>query len=746
MHRLIGNCLEASCACLIALACLAVSPAARAGELAPQHLAHRPKVCLVLGGGGARGAAHVGVLRVLQQLHVPIDCIVGTSMGAIVGGLYASGMPVSQLEADLKNPLIQAAMADKVQRQNVEYRQKQEDSRYSFTTEFGIRDGKLVVPQGFVTSHNARRILSALTLRTQPATDFDKLPIPFRAVATDIGTGQPVVLDHGDLAEAIRASMSVPGLYSPVHYQGHYLVDGGLTDNMPIDVARQMGADVVIAVNVATPLVKREQLRSVVDISVQVLNLLTNQNVNAALKTLKPQDVLVTPDLGGIAATDFNKMGEAIERGERAAEAVVGKLETLAVAPDVYAAWQQRQNRMTTEQTRIAFVDIRGNRRVSRERVLSRLGLRPGDTLDFETVQAGLERIYQLGEFERVEVAFAQRTSSTGLLIQLTEKPWHPNYVRFGLNIADDLEGGGLYNLRMGYVRPDINTLGGEWKNEIQIGRVRRIFSEFYQPLPFSQKYFIAPQIEYHNDLFDLYTGERRYAQYGARTIRTTLDFGRTVGVSGEVRLGLERGRNDSEVRIGDPTLPRYHADYGAVHARFAWDGLDNPNFPSHGFFMNLDGLAARHMFGGEVSYDRAQLSAGVAGSAGANTFVISGAAGTSFATALPLYRQFALGGFLSLPGLRQNQLRGDRYLAVHGIYYNRVANLPAVLGRGVYIGGTLDAGNTWGVGTRLELGDLRYGGSLFVGADTALGPFYVAVGASQGGQEAVYLFLGRPF
>lgn len=745
MHRLESKRRAILCAGVVTVSLLALSPA-HASEKAAKSLPHRPKVCLVLGGGGARGAAHVGVLRVLQHLHVPVDCIVGTSMGAIVGGLYASGMPVSQLEADLRNPLIQAAMADKVQRRNVEYRQKQDDSRYTITAEFGIGDGKLVVPQGFVTSHNARRILSALTLRTKPASDFDKLPIPFRAVATDIGTGESVVLDHGDLAEAIRASMSVPGLYSPVHYQGHYLVDGGLTDNVPIDVARKMGADIVIAVNVATPLVKREQLRSVVDISVQVLNLLTGQNVDASLKHLQPQDVFIKPDLHGIAAADFNKMGEAIERGEQAAEAVAGKLKALAVAPDVYAAWQQRQSRMNMAEPRIAFVDIRGNTRVSRERVLSRLGLRAGDKLDFNTVQAGLERIYQLGEFERAEVAFAQRDGKTGLLIQLTEKPWHPNYVRFGLNIADDLEGEGTYNLRVGFLRPDVNSLGGEWKNELQIGRVRRVYSEFYQPMPFSQKYFIAPQVEYHNDLFDLFTGERRYAQYSARTIRTTLDFGRTIGVSGEVRLGLERGRNDSEVRIGDPALPRYQADYGGIHARMAYDGLDNPNFPAHGFFVNFDGLAARHMFGGNVIYDKAEVTAGMAGTAGDNTFVISGAAGTSFATALPLYRQFALGGFLSLPGLRQNQLRGDRYLALHGIYYNRIANLPTVLGRGVYIGGTLDAGNTWGVGTRLKLGDLRYGGSLFVGADTALGPFYVAIGASQGGQEAIYLFLGRPF
>ena len=269
--------------------------AALAGLWAPCNAVHaqsaavaelkRPRICLVLSGGGARGAAHNGVLKVLEEMHVPIDCIAGTSMGSIVGAAYASGTPLDEMEATIASMSTRQLFKELPPREERAVRLKKDDATLLAPAEVGLGDGQLLLPHGLVSGVQLETVLRGLS-KVRGFHEFDKLPIPFRAVATDLVTGKAVVLSQGDLAGAMRASMSVPAAIDPVRLEDRVLVDGGLTNNLPVDVARAMGADIVIAVNLGTPLLRPESLGSILGVTSQMVNILTEQNVRASLASM----------------------------------------------------------------------------------------------------------------------------------------------------------------------------------------------------------------------------------------------------------------------------------------------------------------------------------------------------------------------------------------------------------------------------------------------------------------------------
>ncbi|HET7570498.1 MAG TPA: patatin-like phospholipase family protein [Gammaproteobacteria bacterium] len=726
--------------------CLFASLWFAAGGAAAATAGKRPKVCLVLSGGGARGAAHVGVLEVLEQLHIPVDCIVGTSMGAIIGGLYASGMPPKFLDHVLSDRQVQAAMADNRPRELLAYRTKERQANYLFSLEFGYENGHFYFPRGLVRGHSARELLNSLTLWTRPAHDFDKLPIPFRAVATDIETGRMVVLDHGDLAEVMRASMAVPGFYSPVLLQGHLLVDGGLVRNLPVGVAKKMGADIIIAVDVSTPLASADTLNNVLGLTVQVVNLLTRENVTASIAKLGPRDVIIQPNLDDIGAVDFDRMTQAINAGRVAAERVSKALKPLSVSKSAWQAYLKHQRHMVPLPGKIDFIRIEGNKIVPTALIHSQIRTRVGKPFRLGVLKRDVRRLYELGEFERVDSRIVRHGGRVGIVFRVKEKGWKPDYFEFGMNIIDDFEGDSFYNLRFGFRKPGINRLGGEWDSELQVGRTRRAFTGLYQPLAYGSPYFVEPSAEYQNHTFYTFRGSTRNAEFSTRMFRLSVDGGRELGDVGQVRIGVTAGKIDVTPHVGGDGLPEAHRDFVGYEFNLGLDTLDNYNFPSAGFYLNLHGFTPRPGLGGDLSYDKVILTAGKAFHFGANNFLINTTMATSFGTQIPFYNQFTLGGFLSLSGLRQDELRGNQAFAARVIYYNRVSHLPGVLGGGIYIGGSLEAGNVWQDQGHSYFSGLRYGASLFLGADTAIGALYLGAGLSQHNQAAFYLYLGRPF
>lgn len=709
----------------------------------PDH----PRICLALGGGGARGAALVGVLEALETLRIPVDCIAGTSMGAIIGGLYAAGLSAQQLQAILLRPDVQATMSNEQSPDLLGYQQKQDRLNYLLQLEIGYENGHFFFPEGFISSNGPARLLNVLTLTMEPSTDFNKLPIPFRAVATDVDTGHKVVLDHGNLGNALRASMSVPGFYKPVRYEHRMLVDGGLVDNLPVDVAREMGGTIIIAVNVSTPLSNPKDVDNVIGISLQVIKILANQNVDQALARLTRHDVLIQPDLGDITATDFNHARRAIRIGKATALKVLAPLHALQLSPRAYLAYKQRHRYVRKVLTTVDFIEIRGNRRIPTRVIRNHLITKVGEHWNAGRIDHDLEDIYQLGYFSSVSASIAHEGNRTGLVISVSEKPWSPNYLRFGLSINDDFEGDSQYGLLFGWTRAEINQLGAEWRNKFEIGNTRRAYTEFYQPIDNSGRFFVAPQAEYTNTLSNIYAGENLIAEYGTRVIRGGIDFGIEFGNNAELRIGPSYGRVVSQPHVGNPDLPIYRNTLGGIRLQFGLDTLQgDTGFPASGSYVKLNGFFARGGLGSDISFDKAELIMLRAFGNRSHSIVLTADVGSSFGTAIPFYDEFTLGGFLSLSGLRQQQLRGQQVFSAHAIYLKRVGSLPSILGSGLYVGASLEGGNVWDSTSHINLSGLQYGSAVFVGADTVLGPLYFGTGFSQSGHQSFYLAIGLPF
>ena len=713
---------------------------------APEAPQHRPKIGLALGGGGARGLAHIGVLKVLEELRVPIDYIAGTSSGAIVGGMYAAGLSPEQIENRIVGIDWDDMLSDRLARRDLSYRRKQNDRNYLFPVELGMRGLRPIFPRGLIAGQKVGFFLRSATLRAAGVNNFDRLAVPFRAVATDIETGAAVVLSSGDLAEAMQASMAIPGIFSPMEIGGHLLVDGGMSSNVPVDVVRAMGADIIIAVNISAPLLNRKQLESIVDISDQTLSLLSLKSNQQQLVQLHGNDILITPELAAIGTMAFERGAEAVTAGVNAAQAQELLLNNVSAPPKEYTKYLRRQRTKLATLARVDFINIDKPARVSEEIITRRLATTAGKPLDIDILRGDLTRIYDLGDFERVDFRVVQSATGEGLQIDAQEKSWGPNYLRFGLNLVDDFEGDSRFNILVNYTRTWVNPLGGEWKNEVSIGRTRKVFTEFYQPLDPFGVWFIAPRAQYNQDTRDVYDGNDRVSQYATKTSEIGFDTGLQIGKHGEIRFGLLRDWVQAAPRVGATGLPQYNIRQGAYTTSIAYDRVDDVNFPRNGTLIRSRLFMARKELGADTAYDKLDINWLMAFTYNTHTMFASAELGTNLNNQLPFYDTFTLGGFQHLSGYHTAQLSGQYLAYGRLVYYERVSQLPKAAGGGVYFGASVEAGNVWDSREAIGPNDLRKSISLFASADTSIGPLYFAYGLSDGGNSMFYLFLGRTF
>ena len=738
-----------SIAVAAALACASMCASMGAGgsafAQAPPDGA-RPKVCLVLSGGGARGAAHVGVLKVLEELRVPVDCITGTSMGSIVGAAYASGIPIDAMEATLGSMSTRLLFKDLPPREERAMRLKRDDMTNLAPLEIGLQDGKLVLPKGLVSGVQLESVLRGLA-KVRGFHRFDDLPIPFRAVATDLVTGKPVVLSQGELAGAMRASMSVPGAIEPVRVDGRLLVDGGLTDNLPVDVARAMGADIVIAVNLGTPLLKAEALTSVLGVTDQMVNILTEQNVQASLASLKPTDVLVLPQLGDFSAADFDHLAGTVAIGEAAARAVADQLARLSVSPPAYDAW--RRHRLAETPVALAPVDeirFAPLEHVNPEIARSVLQTRPGAAIDQQALDRDMRRLYGMGDFEHVNYQLLEEPGRRVLAVDAVEKAWGPNYLRLGLGLSSDFRGDAFFNLLLSHRRTWVNQLGGEWRNDLQFGRSNRIATEFYQPLEASQTFFVVPGAAYEQRTVDIFEADQRIARYDLNEARISAELGAQFTRYGELRLGLERAHTRSSLDTGPAflTATEGRVSYTSVTLRGLVDQLDNVNFPRAGYLASFNLRSARTGLGSDADFTRADAAGTYVKSFGEHTFTGSFRYGGRLGSdPLPTGELFQWGGLLQQSGYPTGALTGEELAFARILYMKRLKRWSLL--DGVYAGLSLEVGRMREpLIPNNEQGTLHSVGLVF-GLDTPIGPLYLGYGHASRGYDSLYLFLGRP-
>ena len=730
-------------ACALAPAAAAQSPSPAEPAVAPP--AERPKVCLVLSGGGARGAAHIGVLKALEALHVPIDCIAGTSMGSLVGGAYASGMSTADMERLVAGISTDLLFKEKPPRQDQEIRRKLDDRSILFGVEFGVRDGSVLLPKGVVSGVQLETVLRSLS--TLPGyIKFDELPIPFRAVATDLVTGKAVVFSEGELANVMRASMSVPAAIAPAEMRGQLLVDGGLTDNLPVDVARRMGADVVIAVNLGTPLMKREELTSVLGVTGQMINILTEQNVQASLASLKPTDILIEPALGEFSAGDFDNLPKTIPIGEAATLAAQPKLAALATPPAQYAAVRARQSRSVVADLQpVDEIRFSPMKRVNAEALLPTLETKPGVPLDPQVLDRDMRSLYGSGDFEHVNYRVIEQGGRRVLNIDAAEKSWGPDYFKFGLGLGSDFSGDAFFNAALSHRRTWINDLGAEWRTDLQFGSTTYVRSEFYQPLGTRRLFFVAPSAEFERQTLDLFRGDDRLARYDLSLGRVNLDVGADLGKYGEARIGYVAGIARASLDTGPPEFEPAsgRVRIGALTARLIVDQLDSANFPRAGGAGSVQVLAARETLGAQADFTRWEADGVFSWSVGRHSFQPGFKVGSKIGGDLPTYALFQWGGFLQQSGYPTGALLGERLTFGRVIYTYKLVDTWLL--EGFYLGGSLEAGRMDHPLVPGSPAGLLKSVSVFGAVDTPIGPLYLGVGFAADGNRSAYLYLGRP-
>ena len=730
----------------LALALFAALQAVNAAEppAVPREPGARPRIGLVLGGGGAKGAAHIGVIKVLEELRVPIDCIAGTSMGAIVGAAYATGLSARELEK-VMTAVNWKETLQSAPRQDVPVHRKFQDFIFTLGFEIGYKDGKVTLPGGIVPTHQVEALFRRIVAGARQTSTFDQLPIPFRAVATDLESGQMAVFDKGDLTIAMRASMAVPGAFAPVDYNGHLYADGMLVRNLPVDVARQTCADVVIAVPVGNPPLKREDLGGALSVAGQAMNIAIEANEKAQLATLTSKDVAVPVILPGIKSGDFNKVPEAIPIGEEAARKVAAALARYSLPPNEYAEWRADVGKVASvPKVRLDEVRLSGFKVTNPKVYQTFIDQKPGDIYDPVKADKDTTEIVARRDFTSVSYQLTEENDRNVLTYNATEKPWGPNYLLFDVNLSTDMKGDTAFGLRMDYEKRWLNALGGEWRNSFQIGRPNVFTSEFYQPLDFHQRFFIAPSVYANQTLQYIYFGDTTVAEFDTRRYGAKLDGGIAMGSWGELRAGLIYGGLDATNKVANPGIPEpNHNSVGGFTTRFVYDQLDKRLFPTAGSYVQINGFSSQGGLGGETTYHTLNITASKVFSVGRNVWLVNARGGTDFNTNPPFYDQFQVGGLFNFSGYRNGQLIGREYALGAVTYRRRVADLSETFGTGIYAGASLETGNVF---QRLDGSTARgtlTGGSLYLGIDSKLGPIYFAYGQSQGGQNAFYLYIG---
>jgi len=701
----------------------------------------RPKIALVLSGGGARGLAHIGVLRVLREARIPVDLIAATSMGAIVGGSYAAGLTPEQMQETVLAVDWDNLFAGRPPRQELHWRRKLDDGRNLSKFEFGIgRDG-LSLPSGAVGGQELEQLLRRLTAGVQDVNDLRRLPIPFVAMATDLETGAEVELRDAPLSQAMRASMSIPGAFAPVSSEGRLLVDGGLVANLPVQAARRLGADIVIAVNVGTPLAPRRALGTALGVAQQMVNILTEKNVEAAKRELRATDVLIEPDFGNMTLVDFSKAAQIIALGEHAARAALARLQPLAVAPQDYAAFEARRTVRSGKEApvRVAQVQVEGLKRTNPETVRAQIDL-PGDRyVSAEEIRDTVRQVNAEQKFERVDYRLDTIGDSRVLAVQPVEKPWGPHTLRLGGLASTNFRDEHTFNVLAAHTLTDVNRWGGEWRNELQLGNASLLSTELYQPLGPGSRWFVLPGVGVRRASADVFDGDNVIGRVQSTEAAASLQLGYTLARFGYVSVGRTLGRARVETLIAPAPQPATHMRTDRWTARAFVDRLDSYAFPKRGYAL-----------GGEYyAYDRDDPNAPVQ-----NVSAASLLSAWTFGRTTLLLNTYAvratregtgsaLGGFLNLSGTPRGRYAGSRTFFGSVIAYREMSDVLGELPAPLYLGGSLEAGNSADAAGSLDWGELKRAGSVFIAADTLIGPIYLAYGRTSGGRSTPYLFWG---
>jgi NTE family protein len=732
--------------CIIGISSPAFSASGNSQCVNPDN-SGRPKIGLVLGGGGARGYAHIGVIKRLEELRVPYDYIAGTSVGSIVGGFLATGMDSDELQGVVRNANWDDLFDDKTQREDLPFRRKSDDVLGLYGPKLGVGEKSNLLPSGVVSGQKILFMFETVASQRSNATNFDQLPIPFRAIATDIVTGDMVVLKRGSLAIAMRASMAVPAVFDPVRQGGKLLVDGGLSRNLPVDVAKSMGADIVIAVDVGTKLGTEEEMTNVLKIVNQMTGLLTVQNTNIQIAAMTPDDVLISPPIGNtISSADFNKMEEAIPLGYEAAVELDEQLKRYSLSEQDYQAWRKQVGSCVQKsEPSIRFVQLDNQSRFSDEVISELIHVNLGEQLDLNQLENDIRQIYGLGFIRQASYQLVEEDGQQGIEIQVLEDSRGTQFIETGMDFSASLRGT-EFNIRAAYLNTGLDERGSEFRAMVQLGESPGIFLDYYKPLDDGLKYALRPSLFAFSRPLLLFDDQGdAVAQVDVVEAGGSLKFGREFKRHLGIFAGISRYVGKLDVDVGPPGLDSYDFNGAEMFTSIIYDRLDDRYLPTKGTYWEMEYIYSNEKLGADANYTQVELDYFSTKTFGLHNLMWSGQYYASFADkidaedAIPEYAWFTGGGFLNNSGFDPNSLIGPQYFHLLLGYRYQVAKSGFLPG---YVGTTLEYGNA--AGTRDELFEKGFlNGSVYMAYGSPLGPIYLGVGWSDDRSPIYFLRLG---
>ena len=708
----------------------------------------RPTIGVAFGGGSARGIAHVGVIRWFEEHRIPIDVAAGTSMGGLVGGAFAAGMNAGELETFIGTlNWDQLFGASTFAYRNI--RRKADARAYPSDLEFGVKRG-IAPPTALNNGEYVELLLGRIAAPYFAVDDFDELPTPFRTVAVDLLTAKQVVMRRGSLADALRATMSLPLVFPPVEVDGQVLVDGGAMNNVPADVVKAMGADRVVAVNVGD-LAEPDSLdRTMLGIAGSTLDAMMRATT---VRGLASADVVINVPLEEYGSLAWRRAADLMEEGYRAAEAMRDQLQPLAVSEAEFEAWRRaRQDRRRTTLPAPAFIDLEGFGASDTKQMNALLSRHLGVPLDVDAVDADVVVVSSLDRYETVTWRMIQDASrGYGLLVRGRAKPYAPPFLMLGLNLENTTSSDFRVTTTARYLAFDLAGSGSEVRLDGTIGSNPSAAIELYRPIG-STPLFVAPYAGVGTVTFDFISEDAVVARYGQTRTRAGLNLGVNLGTRSDLRVGAYAGRTNAAVEFGDPGLPELAGKETGAEILWRLDTQDSPVVPLGGTHSRV---RLSHTFDSpEVVYqEQTRDSASLTQLSGvANRFwtvkerhrlFAYGGFGTSFDNVPLPTSEFELGSPFRLGAYGTGEIRGAHYYALSGGYLHQVARLPDFLGGPVFTGAWLENGDAF---DEWSLARWRTNGGAGLVMDTIVGPVVIAGSWGFDGRWRTYLGVGRIF
>ncbi len=706
-----------------------------------QQVNPRPKVGVALQGGGAKGLAHIGVLKWLDDHHIPVDFIAGTSMGGLVGGLYATGHSPADIQKIVSTIDWGGVLSGATPYPDLAFRRKEDLRSFPNGLELGLKHG-VQPPGGMNSGQSVRFIIDRYVLPYSDGRSFDKLPVPFRCVATDLISGKSIVFHDGSLADALRATMSIPGVFSPVKQDGKILADGGLLNNLPTDVARQMGADVVIGVHLSTGPVAPQNMSSLLQVAGGSSDVMIDAN---ELRGMERADILITVNLPGFSTLDFSRVREIIPKGYTAAGEHSTVLERLAMNEE---DWKQylaaRESRVVNTTPTPAFVEVKGTSPNLAKDIEQQMAAAVNEPVDVQDLQEKLTQQIGRGRLNSLSYSLIDRGDKQGLLISAEEKDYSPPWIKPGVTIdgSDPNNVQFAVGARLNFL--DVGGYRSELRTDFEFGSTYLLATEYYHPLTATSRWFVAPSVSASRSPINLYSADTFLAQYKLDRVVGGADLGYAFDRFSELRLGYQAGYLRANRWVGSPLLPSVSGRTGLTRATYAMDRLDNPVIPRSGTALLVAGGWMDSYPGAKSGFPSGELNFEAFHRLGEPaSLYFTTAGGTTFgqhAGGLPL---FSLGGPARLAAYGLNQFLTNQYFYFRAGYLHRLGEMPAFLGSGLFLDAHYEVAKTYGLPNAPTLPN---DGVVGVVMETILGPVLVGGGIGPDGHRKWFFQLGRVF